>query len=80
MTEKKTNWKPVETAPKDRVFLAHSGWPWPVAAIWNEAEECFVTAQLEGNIYRGKSDPSWITEHEQTLIGWADMPEVPRRG
>lgn len=74
------SWQAPETAPKDRIFLAHSGWPWPVAAIWSEADECFVTAQLESNLYLGKSDPSWITEQEQTLLGWMDMPEVPRRG
>jgi len=48
-------------------------------AVWNDSQECFVTAQIEGNIYLGKSDPSWITEHEQTVICWMDMPEV-RRG
>ena len=80
MKANKANWHPAETAPKDRVFLAHAGYPWPVSAVWNEAEQCFVTAQLEGNLYQGKSDPSWITEHEHTLIGWTDMPEVPRRG
>jgi hypothetical protein len=73
-------WKTPETAPKDRVFLANTGWPWPVAAVWNDYMECFVTAQQEGNVCDGKSDPSWITEHERDLIGWLDMPEVPRRG
>ena len=69
---------PAETAPKDRQFLADTGGPWPVVAQWSDYQCEWVTAQLEGNLCDGKSDPAYVTEYEHTLKGWMELPEVVR--
>lgn len=74
------NWNPPETAPKDRAILIDAGWPWAVLAVWSDTESRWVTAQIESSLFEGKHDPYWITDHEHSLIGWMDLPEVPRRG
>jgi hypothetical protein len=74
----KEGWQPPETAPKDRSFLADTGYPWAVVACWSEYTESWVTGQIEGNLCEGKSDPAWFSEYEHTLKGWMELPEVKR--
>ncbi|WP_341304711.1 hypothetical protein [Pseudomonas sp. TMP25] len=72
------DWNDPATAPKDRPILVDCGWPWAVVAVWNTYMERWVTAQLEGNLCEGKDDPAWITDHENDLKGWMELPEVKR--
>lgn len=76
-------WKSPETAPKYRVILACFGFPWPVVALYNDAQGEWVTAEVEQSLYQGKSDPGFVTKYfaEAELLGWMDMPEalMPKR-
>jgi len=71
-----SDWNPPETAPKDRTILANVGYPWAVLACWSEYAQRWVVAELQGNIFEGKDDPSWIGEPEDELLGWMDLPSV----
>lgn len=73
-------WLPPEIAPRDgSVILADTGYPWPVLAAWSEYAENWVTTELQASVCEGKADPAWVTEHEDELLGWMELPEV-RRG
>ncbi len=71
-------WQPPETAPKDRAILACFGFPWPVVALYSDANDEWVTAAVEQNLYSGESDPSFVSEYfsEAELLGWMEMPEA----
>lgn len=69
-------WHSPETAPKDRLILACFGFPWPVVAMYSDANDEWVTAEVEQSLYQGKSDPSFVSEYfsEAELLGWIEMP------
>ena len=69
-------WQPPETAPKDRQILANVGWPWPTVALWSEYADSWVVAEVQWSVCAGRADPSFVTEHELTLVGWMELPEV----
>ena len=72
-------WQPAASAPRDRVILADTGYPWPVLAIWSDFTDGWVTTELQASLCEGKADPAWVSEREDELLGWMELPEV-RRG
>ncbi len=70
-------WQSPQTAPKDRPILACFGFPWPVVALYSDAQCEWVSAEVEQSLYQGKSDPSFVSEYfaETELLGWLDLPE-----
>lgn len=68
-------WQSPETAPKDTVIIADTGYPWPVLALWNEAIEQWATTTLECSQFEGKPDCGWVTEYEKELRWWMPVPE-----
>lgn len=71
-------WQSPQTAPKDRPILACFGFPWPVVAVFSDAQGEWVTAEIEQSLYQGKSDPSFVSEYfaETELLGWMGLPEA----
>jgi len=72
-------WQDGSKAPKTgEQFLADVGYPWPVVAVYSEAENGFVYAELECSLYEGKNDPYYITEREkpENIKRWRPMPKL----
>ncbi len=71
-------WQSPQTAPKDRPILACFGFPWPVIAVFSDAQGEWVSAEIEQSLYQGKSDPSFVSEYfaEAELLGWLDLPDA----
>lgn len=75
-----TQLNPPETAPKDRLFLGHFGWPWLVVAVWNPVQGEWATAQAEASMFEGEAELYFVTEWEkpENLQGWQELPEIPK--
>jgi len=67
-------WNPPETAPRDRTIIVDVGWPWASVGHWNDSMQRWIVADLQWSQYRGKADPSWITETELVIKGWKALP------
>ena len=73
------NWQTPETAPKDTTFMADVGLPFAVVACWNAAEDLWVYANAQCDLYRGAwNDFYFENERTSELLGWMPMPEVER--
>ena len=75
----KNGWQDGSTAPKTgEQFLADVGFPWPVVAMYNEARDEFVYAEVESTLYEGRNDPYFITEDEkmENIKRWQPLPEI----
>lgn len=70
-----------ETAPRDgTVILGHFGYPWLMAATWNEVTDQWAVAELQADLYDGQwNDRYFATEYlpPKDLLGWLPMPELP---
>ena len=71
-------WQPPETAPKTGTFLADVGWPWPVVAMWSEAADSWIYADVQHSLFEGAADPIFVNETEDKLRAWMPLPEVRR--
>ena len=72
-------WQPRQTAPKNQLILANTGYPWPVLARWCDASEKWATACLTAcEMADGKADVWFETEYEdeKALIGWMPIPKL----
>ena len=72
-------WQAGETAPKTgEQFLADIGMPWAVVAMYSEAQEEFVYAELECSLFEGMNDPYFITECEkpENVKRWQPLPKL----
>jgi len=81
-SETQTLWQPPQTAPKNQLILANTGYPWPVLARWCDASGKWATACLTAcEMATGKADVWFETEYEdeKALIGWMPLPAFPNR-
>jgi hypothetical protein len=76
-----SKWKPGDTSPRTgQLFLADVGLPWPVMAMWSEAQDEFCYASPEAGFYDGKNDPGFVTEWEkpENIKRWMPLPQQGR--
>ena len=72
-------WQPPETAPKDKTIIADVGLPCAVMAHWDEAENTWVYANLQCDLYHGQWNEYYFeNEYGAVLKGWMPLPEVGR--
>ena len=77
-----SGWQPAETAPKDRLILAHTGYPWPVLAVWSPASAKWCTASYnvsattEGGVHDAWFENEW--ESSDDLRCWMPLPKLPK--
>lgn len=72
-------WQEGSKAPQTgEQFLADIGLPWAVVAMYSEADEQFVYAEVESSLYEGRNDPYFITEREkpENIKRWRPMPKL----
>ena len=77
-----TLWQPPQTAPKNQLILANTGYPWQVLAHWCDASGKWATACLTAcEMANGKADVWFETEYEdeKALVGWMPLPAFPPR-
>ena len=73
-------WQPAATAPKTRVILAYTGYPWPLPCLWDAEAGKWAVAFLNvesQNAAKESQNVWWETEYECALLGWAEMPAMP---
>jgi len=73
-----SEWQAPETAPKDRLILGDVGLPWPTVVLWSEYMGKWAVAEVQWSVCEGQADPGFVTESEQELTGWMELPEVAR--
>lgn len=73
----KLQWR-TDAPPRDRVFLARLGWPWPVICHYSPFDGDFVWAMVQVNMVDGEWDDYYFeTEHspESEIKAWMDVPK-----
>jgi hypothetical protein len=73
-------WQPAATAPKTRVILADTGYPWPLPCLWDAEAGKWAVAFLNveaQNAAKESQNVWWETEYECAILGWAEMPALP---
>lgn len=88
--ESAQQWRPIETAPKDKeVLLSVAGYSWSLVGIWNEPSKKWCYAQLSVDLYDGKwNDTSFQSEYEaetledglRNVTHWMPLPAPPATG
>lgn len=72
-------WRIPETAPKDCVFLANVGYPFPLVCAWNGSSGKWCCAMINVGPVDGKWDDTYF-ENEflapDDLRGWMPLPEI----
>ena len=76
-------WQPAATAPRDgKLFLADTGYPWPVLCAWSAMSEKWATTSFCASGSWGGADMDcWFeTEFESpaALKRWRHLPELPK--
>lgn len=73
----KTEWQPMETAPKNTPIILDVGYPWAVVGVWNAPGEswCYSSLQATGDI-AAFNDTWFENEHEKAPKGWMPLPET----
>lgn len=80
--ETQTLWQPPQTAPKNQLILANTGYPWPVLAHWCEVSEKWATSILNEDLAAGDKIDVWFEteyEDEKALVGWMPLPAFTNR-
>lgn len=73
-------WQPAATAPKTRVILADTGYPWPLPCLWDAEAGKWAVAFLNvetQNAAKESQNVWWETEYECAITAWAEMPAMP---
>lgn len=73
-------WQPAATAPKTRVILADTGYPWLLPCLWDAEAGKWAVAFLNvenQNAAKESGNVWWETEYECAILGWAEMPAMP---
>ncbi len=76
---RKPIWQPAETAPKDRVIFADTGYPWPQVCLWDAECGKWAVASLNVtavNAAKQSSNVWWETEYEPAIQRWTEMPKL----
>ena len=76
-------WQAAETAPKTRVILADTGYPWPLPCMWDAEAGKWAIAFLNvetQNAAKESQNVWWQTEYECAILRWAEMPALPNAG
>jgi hypothetical protein len=76
-------WQPAATAPKTRVILADTGYPWPLPCLWDAEAGKWAVAFLNvenQNSAKESQNVWWETEYECAITAWAEMPATLHRG
>lgn len=72
-------WLPAATAPKTRIILASTGYPWPLPCLWDAEAGKWAVAFLnveKQNAAKESQIVWWETEYECAILGWAEMPAL----
>ena len=72
-------WQPAATAPKTRVILADTGFPWPLPCLWDAEAGKWAVAFLNveaQNAAKESQNVWWETEYECAITAWAEMPAM----
>lgn len=73
-------WRPAATAPKTRVILADTGYPWPLPCMWDAEAGKWAVATLNveaQNAAKESQNVWWETDYECAITAWAEMPAMP---
>lgn len=74
-----SGWQEGSKAPKTgEQFLADIGLPWAVVAMYSEADEKFVYAEMECSLFEGRYEAYFVTEREkvENIKRWQPLPEL----
>jgi len=75
-------WQPASTAPKTRVILADTGYPWPLPCLWDAEAGKWAVAFLNvenKNAAKESQNVWWETEYECVITAWTEMPATPNK-
>lgn len=71
-------WQPAITAPKGDVILAEfDNYPLPVATTWNQAQEQWVVANVQCDMYEGRWNDTYFENQYECagdLKAWMPLP------
>lgn len=67
-----------DAPPRDRVFLAKLGWPWPVMCHYSPLDNDFVWVDIQVNFVDGEWNDYYFENKysaEDEITAWMEVPK-----